>query len=131
MVDIMSKTLVNSDNAVLLIVDPQSEDILGKIFLVGDPVSASEWIGSSGPLQRFEIVAGMDDLRMVWAHQEEVLLLTRLGQRKIKILTYPTEGETQGYLDFTSDIKPYNQTQSISKPSIRRGLAFIQSILGT
>jgi hypothetical protein len=131
MVDFMSKTSVNSDSAVLFIVDPQSENILGEIFLVGEPVSASEWIGSNGLLQRFEIIDGMDDLRMVWANQEEVLLQTNYGQRKIKIVTYPTEGETQGYLDYTSEIKPYNQTQSVSKPSIQRGLAFIQSLLGT
>jgi hypothetical protein len=77
------------------------------------------------------VIEGIDELRQVWHYQEEVLLLTKIGQRKIKIITYPTEGETQGYLDYVSELKPHNAPQSSLKPIVQRGLAYIQSLLRT
>lgn len=124
-------TILNQSTA--LVLDPQTEKQLGQICLVGKPVTATEWISPSGSLQRFVILEGMSNLRRVWYHQNEVLLQTYSGKRFIKIITYPTEGENQGYLDYTSEIEKYEVAPSKSRfrISTRRGLAFIQSLLGT
>jgi hypothetical protein len=115
------------------IVDPQTNTQLGQISLIGEPFSATEWMSSSGSLQSFVIVDGMNNLRRVWTDQEEVLLRTEFVQRYIKIVTYPAEGEKQGYLDCTGDFERIQDesTKSIPRISVRRGLAFLQSILGT
>lgn len=130
MVDLMPETLANSENAHLLVVEPQSKNPLGEILLVGDPIPVSDWLGSNGPLQRFEIISGRHTLRKVWADQDEVLLLTKFGQRNIRITTFPTEGEMQGHLDYTSELVPYRNLRTSPNPFIKRGLAFIQSLLG-
>ena len=127
----MFKSEADSYKSEAIIIDPESKEKLGKISLVGEPVPISDWIDSKGPLQRFVIVEGVSDLRDTWYRQEEALLLTKLGQRYIRIVTYPTDGETEGYLDFTSEIKPYETVPAKSKLTVQRGLAYLQSLLGT
>jgi hypothetical protein len=129
--DLMSEIFTDSNKDILYIMDPHLQEIIGEISLIGDPIPVGDWIGSNGPLQRFEILRGIDALREVWANQEEVLLLTKYGQRNVKIITYPTEGETQGNLDYVSELIPYRNPRPASKPLVQRSLAFLQSLLGT
>jgi hypothetical protein len=54
-------------------------------------------------------------------------------QSYIKITTYPADGEKQGYLDFVGEFEKIQAVPSKSKARIspQRGLAFLQSLLGT
>ena len=124
----MSEDSTHKSNAI--IVNPATEKILGQVSLVGDPVPATEWISTNGALQSFEIVDGMEQLKGIWTQQEAVLLRTTHGQRFIKIVTYPSDGENQGYLDYTSDfvLSPKLTSERKSRLLIKRGFAFFQSI---
>ena len=115
------------------VIDPQTNKQLGQISLIGEPVPASEWMSVSGSLQGFVILDGMNNLRRVWINQDEVLLRTEYMQRYIKITTYPADGEKQGYLDFVGEFEKIQAAPSKSKVRIstQRGLAFLQSLLGT
>ena len=127
----MSKNKSNRDKSTAIVIDPEAKEHLGTILLVGDPVPTSKLIGGNGPLQGFVLIDGREHLRQVWAHQEEVLLLTKYGQRYIKIITYPTEGENQGYLDFTSELEILPKSPSVQKNRMltQRGFAFLQSLI--
>ena len=103
----MSENDSHNGKYVAIILHPDSEKVLGRISLVGDPIPASEWIRTNGPLQGFAIIDGRDQLEQAWVNQDDVLLRTDYGQCSIKIVTYPTEGEDQGYLDFTSEIETF------------------------
>ena len=113
-----------------IIVNPATEKILGQVSLVDDPVPATEWISTNGALQGFKIVDGMEQLKGIWAQQEVVLLRTTHGQRFIKIITYPSDGENQGYLDYTSDfvLSPKLTSERKSRLLTQRGFAFLQSL---
>jgi len=113
-----------------IIVNPATEKILGQVSLVDDPVPATEWISTSGALQSFEIVDGMEQLKGIWAQQEVVLLRTTHGQRFIKIITYLSDVENQGYLYYTSDfvLSPKLTSERKSRLLIKRGFAFLQAM---
>ena len=118
----------HKSNAV--IINPATEKILGQVSLVGDPVPVTEWISTNGALQSFVIIDGRDQLKGIWAQQEAVLLRTTHGQRFIKIITYPSDGENQGYLDYTSDfvLSPKLTSERKTRLLTHRGFAFIQSL---
>jgi hypothetical protein len=126
----MSENESNHEKYTAIVIDIDTEEILGRISLVGDPVPATEWISANGPLQGFAIQDGRDHLWQVWANQEEVLLRTDTGEYSIRIVTYPTEGENQGYLDFTSELQAVPNLSSEGKTRIlaQRGFAFLQSL---
>ncbi len=113
-----------------IIINPTTEKILGQVSLVGDPVPATEWISTNGAIQSFVIVEGKENLKEIWAQQAVVLLRTTHGQRFIKIVTYPSEGENQGYLDYTSDfvISPKLMSERKTRLLTQRGFAFLQSL---
>ena len=120
----------NQNSSIALIVDPQTDKSLGGVRLLGNPVSSDGWISASGDLQSFELVGERSDLWDVWIQQKEVFLRTEKGQRLVRIMTYPAEGENQGYLDLHGEFELF-PVKSKSRISAQRGLAFIQSLLGT
>jgi len=126
-----NKSEIRRPTAVIL--NPETEEVIGMISLVGDPVPPTEWINASGPLQGFVIIDGREELKESWTYQEEVLLRNNRWQRSIKLITYPTEGEDQGFLDFTSDYvaSPKLSPEVKTKLLTQRGFAFLQSIFGT
>ena len=112
----MTETKSNDINTLsVFLIDPQSKKQIGEISLSGDPVPATEWIDSNGPLQGFVILDGMDNLRNAWVYQEEILLCTDLGQQLIKIVTFPSDGEDSGFLDYTGDFEKYQTVTQKSK----------------
>lgn len=115
---------------IVVIVDPEMEKPLGRISLVGGTLPSTEWIRGNGPLQSFEVVDGWDRLRNVWISQKEVILRTDYVHRRIRIVTYPTEGENQGYLDFTSDfvISPKPSAERKARLLFQRGFSYLQSL---
>jgi hypothetical protein len=117
-------------SSIALIVDPQSDKSLGGVNLLGDPISSDGWISANGQMQSFELVSDRADLWDVWIHQKEVYLRTEKGQRLVRIMTYPAEGESQGFLDMHGDFE-FFPAKSKSRISAQRSLAFIQSLLGT
>ena len=126
----MHKNESSNQKSIAILVDPDTEKLLGRISFVGNPVPATEWILTNGPLQGFEIIDGRDQLQKVWAYQKEVLLRTSYGRCFVRLVTYPTEDENQGYLDYTSDFEILPETQS--EPMLnwlrQRGIALLQSI---
>ena len=118
----------HKSNAV--IINPATEKVLGQVCLVGDTVPATEWISTNGALQSFVIVDGREQLKGIWAQQKVVLLRTTHGQRFIKIITYPSDGENQGYLDYASDIvlSPKLTSERKSRLLTKRGFEFLQSL---
>lgn len=116
--------------SIAIVTNQETDKLIGRISLVGNPVPATKWINANGPLQGFVIIDGREFLKDAWSHQTEILLSTYIGQRTIKIVTYPTEGEDQGYLDFTSDLEvfPTNQSEGKTRISTKRGFAFLQSL---
>ena len=129
----MSDNKSDLGKSAVQVIDPETGKLLGRIFLIGDLVPTSEWFGSSGHLQNFNIVEGERRLRQAWENQEEVLLRTDYGQRFIKFVTYPTEGENQGYLDYTSELEPAPKSSSGQKNRLltQRSIAFLQSLFST
>lgn len=115
-----------------LIVDPQSQAVLGRIRLVGGPVQASQWVSNSGSLQGFVIVGDRDDLWDVWAAQRPVLLRGKSTQRLIRIMTYPADGEQHGFFDYVGEAHaiPVDTKKSKGMDATRRGLAYLQSLFG-
>jgi hypothetical protein len=79
-------------------------------------------------LQGYVIVEGREQLRLAWGNQNEVLLRTEDWQRSVTIITYPPEGESPGYLDFTSE--PVKVTKALTDSKTRlltqRGFAILQ-----
>lgn len=126
----MTRENLITDPSIAIIVDPQTKKTLGGLRLVGEPVQPSEWIQASGELQSFEILGDRSELWDVWVQQKEVFLRTETGQRLVKIMTYPADGETQGYLDFVGTFEHF-PAKSNTRISTLKGLAFIQSLLGT
>ena len=126
----MSENESNQDKYTANVIDPEKEKVIGQISLIADILPATEWISTNGPLQGFAIQDGRDRLREVWANQEEVLLRTDYKQCFIRIITYPTEGENEGYLDFTSELQALPNSPSEQKTKIleQRGFAFLQSL---
>jgi hypothetical protein len=126
----MTENEANHDKSAAIIFDPDTEEVLGRITLVADSMPATEWISTKGPLQGFAIKDGRDHLQQVWVNQDEVLLRTDYGQCFVRIITYPTEGEDQGYLDFTSELQALPSVPSERKTRIltQRGYAFLQSL---
>lgn len=125
----MTRDNILDDPSIAIIVDPQTNKIFGGLQLTGELMPDSEWLSASGELHSFEILGDRLDLWDVWIHQKEVLLRNGTGQRLVKIMTYPTEGEKQGYLDY---VGVFERFPAESKPqrSTLRGLAFLQSLLG-
>lgn len=129
----MAKTDTFINKSIATLIDPQTKETFGKISLVGDPISATQWISASGNMQSFVILGNREDLWNIWVEQKEVLLRSNDNQRLVKIVTYPAEGETQGYLDFIGEAQDIEKERPRSKQNNRtpRGLAFLQSLLGT
>ena len=127
----MSENESNPQKSIAVILNPETEELIGRVSLVGDFHPATKWINAKGPLQNFDVIEGMEELREVWAHQEEVLLRTNYGQCSVQIVTYPTEGENQGCLSFNSNFEqsPKLPNEQRSKSSLQRGFAFLQSLL--
>ena len=128
----MVKTDSSENKSIAVLIDPQTNESFGKISLVGDPVSASQWIGTSDDLQSFAIMGDREELWDVWVQQKEILLRYNHSQRLVKIVTYPAEGETEGYLDFIGEAEELEKEQPKSKFINRpiKRFAFIQSLLG-
>ena len=82
-----------------IILDPQTGKSLTKIFLVGDPVPADRMISTSGKLQGYVILSKKENLWRPWMEQQKVLLRTKDMQHLVRIVTFPTTGDQQGYLD--------------------------------
>ena len=126
----MSENESNFHKTVTDVINPKTEKLIGRISLLGNPVPVSDLICANGLLQKFFIVEGWKSLREVWVSQEDVLLRTNGGQCYIKITIYPTEGENQGFLDFTSDFEISGKLPTDDKAKVlsQRGLAIIQSL---
>jgi hypothetical protein len=126
----MPENNTNIQTPIATIINPMNEKVLGTVLLVGGPVEATKWINTSGPLRGYNIIEGREQLRKTWGCQNEVLLRTEGWQRSIKIITYPPEDESHGYLDFTSDpvkiikLPPESKTRLLTQ----RGFAFLQSL---
>ncbi len=125
----MTSDNISSDPSISLIVDPQTNKILGGLKLTGELLPTSEWISSSGELHSYEILGQRADLWEIWVQQKEVLLRNSSGQRLVKFTTYPADGEKQGYLDFISAFEQF-PVKSETRISALRSLAFLQSLLG-
>jgi len=115
------------------LLNPKSGKLLAQIALESAPIRADQLISASGSLQGFSILSGKDELQAAWFNQEDVLLRTGNLQQRVKIITYPSDGENQGHLDLIPGTKEYCQVEEPSQPrtTTRRGLAMIQAILGS
>jgi hypothetical protein len=120
------------DNTEALIVDSLSGKNLGQISLLGKPIQADELLSASGSIQSFTISSGSDYLWQAWFNQESVLLRVGNIQQKAKIITYPTDGEVQGHLDWIHGTRERYVKESQFRPSVqvRKGLALLQALLG-
>ena len=67
-----------------------------------------------------------------WFENEKLLVRSGDIQQLVKIATFPTEGENLGYFDLIPGTKEFlEETENSSfKPHTKRGLAFIQTLLG-
>lgn len=120
-------TVSNKFNAI--IVDPRTDKFLAKVCLDGRTFPSNEWISTQGNLQSFELLDEKKGFWDVWVNQREVILRTEHTQRVIKITTYPTEGENQGFLNYISDVREYKksiQHEDQSKPKGK--LTFLRAL---
>ena len=115
------------------IFDPKTGEQLANVALIGKLIRADELISESGSLQGFKILSGSEDLQDAWFNQKSVLMRRGNIQQLVKIATYPTEGEDQGYLDFVPGTREFCEVEEKSniKTRARRGLAVIQALLGS
>jgi len=112
--------------------DFQSGHLLAEIKLEGSPVPVNELLSSNGQLQGFTIISGNGSLREAWYNQQIILLRIGNSQRQIRIKTYPSDGEGQGFLDFIpGTLTNCKKANTKSHNRSRRGLALIQTIFGT
>ena len=114
------------------IIDSLNGKPLGQISLQGKPVRADELLSSSGNVQGYTISSGMEHLWDAWFDQKAITL--RIGdiQQKAKIITYPTDGETDGYLDWIKGTRERFVEDRRFRPvfQARKGLALLQALLG-
>ena len=120
----MTKAKSNIQESIACIFNPETEKLLGRILIIGNPVPSSEWISANGSLQSFVIVDGRERLKRVWAYQEEVLLRKNYEQCSIKITIFPTDDQNQGYIDYTSDFEISSKVQSEGKTKLLPQLRF-------
>jgi hypothetical protein len=115
------------------IIDSLSGKSLAEISLLEMPIRADELLSSSGSLRRFTILSGTNHLWEAWYNQRTVLLRTGNVQQMANIVTYPTDGETQGHLDLIKGTRERYIEEEKSRPGIqiRRGLAMLQTLIGT
>ena len=116
----------------VFVISPENNKIIGQLNLIGNPVQVSNLFTNKGSLQRFEIIDGHESLKEVWSYQTEVLLRIKKWQRAVRIITYPTDGENQGYLDFTSEVSEATSFSSAGKAQnlTKKGFSFLQSLFG-
>ena len=126
----MESSISKLQNNTANILNPKTNKQIGQIVLIGDQVPATEWINAQGPLQSFVVLEGREHLKTVWMSQAEVLLQVNGNQGLVKIVTYPSEGEDQGFLNFTSEFSkaPDNPSARKSRLLTQRGFSFIQSL---
>ena len=119
------------NNTEATIIDHSSGKHLGPISLHGKPVQADELLSTSGSMQRFTIFSGSEYLWEAWFNQEAVLLRMGKIQQKAKIITYPTDGEIEGYLDWINGTRERFVEESRFRPGVqvRKGLAMLQTLL--
>ncbi len=115
-----------------IIIDPLSDRFLAKVCLEGETFPTNEWISDQGNLQSFEILDEKKGLWDVWVDQRDVFLRTEHSQRIVKIATYPTDGENQGFLNYISDVKDYQNLPSHPKShsSPKKRLSFLRTLFG-
>ena len=128
----MSENEMRNDKFNAIIIDPQTDKYLAKVCLNGETFPSSEWVNAPGNLQSFEILSEKKGLWEVWVDQRNVVLRTEHGQRVVKITTYPSEGENQGYLNYISDVKEFglNSNRAEPKTQSKGKLAFLQTLFG-
>ena len=114
------------------IIDSLSGKPLGQISLQGRAIQADELLSASGSMQGFTISSGADPLWEAWYNQDAIILRMGNIQQKAKIITYPTDGETQGHLDWIKGTRERYIEEEQSQPRIhaRKGLALLQALLG-
>jgi hypothetical protein len=118
-------------NTAASIHDLQSGQLLAQIKLEGSPIPVNELLSANGQLQGFTILSSSGGLREAWYNQRIILLRVGNSQRQIRIKTYPSDGEMQGFLDFIPGTLTNCQQANIkSQTRSRRGLALIQTIFG-
>jgi hypothetical protein len=125
---------MNMDQTQATLLDPQSGKLLAKITFSGAPIQVDALMSNSGSLQGFTILSNPGSLWEAWFNQKAVLLRNGKTQQLIKIVTYPTSGDNEGYLDYIPGTMRYfveERTQSRSKPKLqsRRWLALLQALL--
>ena len=125
---------MNADQSQATLLDPQSGRPLAKITFTEAPIQVDTLMSASGSLQGFTILSSPAPLWDAWFHQKAVLLRNGKTQQLIKIVTYPTSGNNEGYLDFIPGTMRYfvkEQPQSRTKPKLqsRRWLALLQTLL--
>jgi hypothetical protein len=125
---------MNIDQSQATLLEPKSGKTLAKITFTGAPIQVDTLMSASGSLQGFTILSSPGPLWDAWFHQKAVLLRNGKTQQLIKIVTYPTSGNNEGYLDFIPGTMRYfvkEQPQSRTKPKLqsRRWLALLQTLL--
>jgi len=112
--------------------DLNSDQMLAQIKLEGSPIPVDELLSTNGQLQGFTILSGGGSLREAWYNQRIILLRIGNSQRQIRIKTYPSDGEGQGFLDFIpGTLTNCKQANTKLQNRSRRRLALIQTIFGT
>ena len=100
------------------IIDPRTGKPMAQICLVGEPVPADRMTSTNGRLQGFIILSDQENLWRAWVEQYRVLMHTDGAQSVVRIVTYPTVEDKQGYLDIISIVNADNQ--SAVQPKARR-----------
>lgn len=119
------------NNSEAIIIDSLSGKPVGRITLLGKPIQTDELLSTSGSVQGFTISSGWEHLWEAWFNQEAVLLRIENIQQKAKIITYPTDGELKGHLDWINGTRERFVEESRFQPGVqvRKGLALIQALL--
>ena len=121
------------NNTEATIIDSPNGKPLGQISLDGKPIQADELLSASGSIQGFTISSGTDHIWEAWFNQQAVTLRIGNIQQKAKIITYPTDGEIQGHLDWIMGTRERCAEEAPSRPRIRarKGIALLHALLGT
>lgn len=125
---------MNLNASQIIIINPQTGGLISQISLDEEQFQANNVISTSGSLQGFTILSGIDELRNAWFNKKTVLLRTDKVQQHVKIATFPTLGENHGYLETIPETRiNFDNEEELTKPrfQIRRGFALLQTLIST
>ena len=83
--------------------DPQSDEILAEIHLLGKPVDTGPLTIGTGRLQCFEVISESDNLQKIWLQRQDIWLSQAQTRQRVRLVSHPAMGNRQAILRLCAD----------------------------